>query len=445
MDKRGFHYGYVIVFCCCLIMGVIIGLVMSCAGIFYVPVSTELGVSVGDFGLYMTFVYALSFLTLSVAGKLLDQYSARWLLTISAAVVGALYMGMSQFNAVWHFYVAGAIIGISFSFLLYLSYPVLINRWFNTRVGFFIGICSAASGIGGVLFNPFGGYLIEAHGWRTTYLIFGGIILLAVTPSLGLLLRNHPSDMGLRPFGEKADESAVAQTGIDYAVAVRTPVFYALMVFAFLMISVSTLNLFLPSYITSVGYSVEQSALVASAIMLGVTIGKVALGYVNDRSSLAGVLASTDLGILGLVLLLMGRAGMGLMVIGGFLFGWAYAGVTVETALLVRTVFGARDYSQIFSNISIALALGGAVMAGGWGYLADVLDFQLILTTGIVLFALSMIIGIHASRMIRPARKCRSERHVGKARSLIRSRLEGRTSLRAAHSGQLRSGSAGTA
>lgn len=404
MDNSKFHYGYVIVFCCCLIMGVIIGLVMSCAGIFYNPVSTELGVSVGSFGLYMTFVYALSFLMLSIAGKLLDKYSARWLLTGSAAVVRVLYVGMSQFSAVWHFYIAGAVIGISLSFLLYLSYPVLINRWFNARVGFFIGICSAASGIGGVLFNPFGGYLIEGYGWRTTYLIFGGIILLVVTPLLGLLLRDHPSDMGLKPFGEKADESAAAATGMDYAVAVKTPVFYALMVFAFLMISVSTLNLFLPSYITSVGYSVEQSGLVASAIMLGVTIGKVALGYINDRNSLTGVLVSTGLGILGLVLLLMGQAGMAVMVAGGFMFGWAYAGVTVETALIVRTVFGAKDYSQIFSNISIALALGGAIMAGGWGYLADALDFRLILTAGVVLLVLSGVIGVFALRFGTPDR-----------------------------------------
>lgn len=396
MEKSKFHYGYVIVFCCCLIMGINIGLVMSCAGIFYTPVSEDLGVSKGDFGLYMTFVYAFSFLMLSVAGKLMDKYSARWLLTISTAVVGILYLAMSQFNAVWQFYVAGAIIGISLSFLLYLSYPVLINRWFNARVGFFIGLCSAASGIGGVLFNPFGGYLIETYGWRTTYLIFGIIILVIVTPLLGLLLRNYPADKGLKPFGEKADTTETVKTGTDYAVAIKTPVFYALMVFAFLMIAVSTLNLFMPTYVTSVGFSVEQSAFVASAIMLGVTIGKIALGYINDRSSLAGVFTSTGLGILGFVFLLMGNESMVLMTIGGFLFGWAYAGVTVETALLVRTVFGTKDYSQIFSNISIALALGGAVMAGGWGYLVDFLNFKIILSTGIVLLILSGLIGFYA-------------------------------------------------
>ncbi|MFV0566859.1 MAG: MFS transporter [Flavobacteriaceae bacterium] len=396
MEKSKFHYGYVIVFCCCLIMGLNIGLVMSCAGIFYTPVSEDLGVSKGDFGLYMTFVYAFSFLMLSVAGKLMDKYSARWLLTISTAVVGILYLAMSQFNAVWQFYVAGAVIGISLSFLLYLSYPVLINRWFNARVGFFIGLCSAASGIGGVLFNPFGGYLIETYGWRTTYLIFGIIILVIVTPLLGLLLRNYPADKGLKPFGEKADTTETVKTGTDYAVAIKTPVFYALMVFAFLMIAVSTLNLFMPTYVTSVGFSVEQSAFVASASMLGVTIGKVALGYINDRSSLVGVFTSTGLGILGFVFLLMGNESMLFMTIGGFLFGWAYAGVTVETALLVRTVFGTKDYSQIFSNISIALALGGAVMAGGWGYLVDFLNFKIILSTGIVLLILSGLIGFYA-------------------------------------------------
>jgi hypothetical protein len=86
------------------------------------------------------------------------------------------------------------------------------------------------------------------------------------------------------------------------------------------------------------------------------------------------------------------------MVIGGFLFGWAYAGVTVETALLVRTVFGSKDYAKIFSNVSIALALGGAVMAGGWGYLADRIAFQFILTAGIMLLVLSGVIGFAALR-----------------------------------------------
>ncbi|MBK0368681.1 MFS transporter [Flavobacterium agrisoli] len=393
-----FHYGYVIVFCCCLIMGINIGFVMSCAGIFYKPVSSALGISVGDFGLYMTFINAFSFLMLSIAGKMMDNYSARWLLTISSGITGLLYLGMSQFSAAWHFYVAGAITGICLAFLLYLSYPILINRWFKTRVGFFIGLCSAASGIGGVLFNPLAGHLIAEYGWRNTYLIFGIIVLAIVTPLLGLLLRNYPEDKGLLPFGNDKATVEQAKTGTDYSRAIKSPEFYVLVVFTFLMISVSTLNLFLPTYVNNSGYTVEQSAFVASAIMLGVTVGKVALGWINDKSPLAGVLTSVGFGIIGFIFLLLGETGMALMIIGGFLFGWAYAGVTLETALLVRTVFGTKDYSQIFSNIAIALALGGAVMSGAWGYITDLINFKYILTTGIILLAVSGILGFFALR-----------------------------------------------
>lgn len=394
-----FHYGYVIVFCCCLIMGINIGLVMSCAGVFYKPVSSELRVSVGDFGLYMTFVYLFSTLMLSVAGKLMDRFSARWLLTLSSAVLGIVYLAMSMFYAIWQFYIAGAVIGLSLAFLLYLSYPTMINRWFNTRIGFFIGLCSAASGIGGVLFNPLAGRLIMNYGWRTTYLLFGIAILIIVTPLLALLLRNYPTDKGQKAFGEKQVESV--KSGINYADAIKSSVFYVLIVFSFLMISVSTLNLFLPTYVIQVGYSVEESAMVASAIMLGVTIGKVALGWLNDRNASLGIGASIGLGILGFVLLLLAKSGIAIVLIGGFLFGWAYAGVTVETALLVRTVFGGKDYAKIFSNISIALAAGGAIMSGGWGYLADIINFKIIISIGIALLAISGALGFYVLKMNR--------------------------------------------
>lgn len=399
------HYGYVIVLCCCLIMGVNVGLVMSCAGIFYQPVSQELGVSVGKFGLYMSFNYLTSTLMLSVAGKLMEKYSARLMLTLSSAVLGLCLLAMAFFQAVWQFYLAGAVIGAALAFLLYLSFPTLVNRWFNTRVGFFIGVCSAASGIGGVLFNPVGASLISAFGWRASYGIFGAVILLIVTPILGCFLRDYPAEKGLTPYGQKQQTATTAaQAGIDYARAVRMPLFYGMIVFAFLMISVSTLNLFIPNYIGSLSYSLEQASFTASAVMVGVTIGKVLLGLINDKNSTAGVLVTVLAGMGGLALLLLGGVGFPVVLAGGFLFGWAYAGVTVQTPMLVRAVFGGKDYAAIYSNISIALAAGGALTAGGWGLLADRTGFPWILSLGIVFLAISGTIGLYALKR-RPAQK----------------------------------------
>lgn len=401
----GFHYGYVIVGCCFLIMFVIVGLVMSCAGIFYKPVSEELGVDVGKFGLYMSLNFLFSTLTLSFAGKLLEKYSARVILTLCSAMIAATFMMMSLFSAVWQFYVAGAVFGIMLAFLLYLGFPTLLNRWFKTRMGVFIGICSAGSGIGGVLFNPLAGFLITEYGWRMTYLIFGIIIMVIVAPILGLLLRDYPEDKGLKSYGEaelsdtvssRSDDKQSTGDGIEYAHAVRMPIFYGLIVFAFLMNATATLNVFVPTYMQEIRFSVEQASFVASAVMVGVTVGKVLLGMINDRSTLYGILTTIGLGISGLVLLLMGHIGITLSIIGGFLFGWAYAGVTVQTPMLVRSVFGNKNYARIYSNVSMAIAIGGAIAAGGWGLLADATSYGFIFIAGIVFLVLSGSIGLFA-------------------------------------------------
>ena len=394
-----FHYGYIIVACCCLMMGVNVGLSFSCAGIFYRPVSESLGVAVGEFGIYMSVMYVTSTLMLPLAGRLLERYSARWLFTGSAAAMGLVFISMGFYTRVWEFYIAGGALGITLAFLLYLSFPTLVNRWFHTRVGLMIGVCSAASGIGGMLFNPLAGWMITGWGWRWAYGAFGVIILAIVTPLLAWLLRDRPSDMGLEPYGLGAVETrskGKAEVDKTYSQAVRSPLFYGLILFAFIMMGTSTLNLFIPGYVTDNGFTLEQASLTAACVMAGVTVGKLVLGWVNDRNCMAGVAVTTVAGAAGLVVLLAGSHTLPLILAGAFLFGWAYAGVTVQSAMLTRSVFGSRDYGRIYSIISIALAAGGAIASGGWGLLADATSDSFIFIAGIVCLAACLLLGVWA-------------------------------------------------
>lgn len=367
------HYGFVIIVCCCLIMGVNIGLSFSCAGLFYKPVSESLGVGVGLFGLYMSVMYVAATLTLPLAGKLLERYSARWLFAGTSALMGVVFLAFSVMNAVWQFYVAAIALGVSVAFQLYMSFPTLVNRWFHVKVGLMMGICTAASGIGGMLFSPLIAWLITDFGWRMAYAACGLLIICVVSPVLALLLRSHPADKGLLPYGAKAAAEGPAAakeeaTGVAYSRAVRMPVFYGVLVFSFLMMAVSTLNLFIPNFFLSLGYKLEQASYAAAAVMAGVTAGKLLLGHINDRNTLAGVLLSTVGGAIGLGMLLLGL-GLGAGMVGCVLFGLAYSGVTVQTAMLTRRVFGTLNYARIYSMVSIALAAGGAVASGGWGLL----------------------------------------------------------------------------
>ncbi len=400
--KHAIHYGFVIIACCCLIMGVNIGLSFSCAGLFYQPVSDTLGVNVGLFGLYMSVMYIAATLTLPLAGKLLERYSARWLFAGSSALMGLVFLAFSIMNAVWQFYLAALGLGVSVAFQLYLSFPTLVNRWFHVKVGLMMGICTAASGIGGMLFSPLIAWLITDFGWRWAYAACGLLILCVVSPALGILLRSYPRDKGLEPYGagkasaeSKGTDSAVS--GIPYSKAVRMPVFYGVLVFSFLMMAVSTLNLFIPNFFLSQSYTLEQASYAAAAVMAGVTVGKLLLGHINDRNTLSGVLLSTVGGAAGLALLL---AGFGLWagMAGCAFFGLAYSGVTVQTAMLTRRVFGTLNYARIYSMVSIALAAGGAVASGGWGLLQEATSYSFIMATGAVALILSAILGVAALR-----------------------------------------------
>ena len=331
---------------------------------------------------------------LSIAGKLMERYSARILLTASATAVGLTFIGMSQFNAVWQFYVAGAIFGMALAFLLYLSFPTLVNRWFNTKVGFLIGLCSAASGIGGVLFNPFGAWLITSFGWRITYLSFGAIILVFVVPVIALLLRDYPADKGQEAYGRSEEQAGVS--GVEYSRAIRMPVFYGMMLFSFLLAASTSLNVFIPSYAVSLGYPLTQASVIASAVMVGVTVGKVVLGMINDKSSALGIVITVVCTICGLALLILGRNGIALLVAGGFLFGWGYAAVTVESALLVRQIFGGKNYAQIYSNIAMTLSVANTVAAGGWGLLSDYTGFVPVFCICIVFMLILGAIGFYS-------------------------------------------------
>lgn len=398
-----FHYGYVIVACCCLMMGINTGLTFSCAGIFYQPVSQSLGVPVGEFGIYMSIMYVTSALMLPLAGKMLERGSARKLFTLSSLLMGLTFAGMSQARSVWHFYVAGAILGVTLAFLLYLSFPTLVNRWFHTRVGMMIGICSAASGIGGVVFNPIAGWIITNFGWRIGYGSFALIIIAVVTPLLALLLRDRPEDKGLLPYGaspagennnKENGAKKTAGKGVSFAQATHMPAFYITILFAFLMMGISTLNLFIPGYVTGHGFTLEQASLTAAFVMVGVTIGKVALGYINDRDCRMGVLVTTLAGAAGLAAVILCGGQLWMILLGAFLFGWAYAGVTVQSAMLTRTAFGSADYARIYSIVSIALAAGGAIASGGWGLLADATSYTFIFTAGIIGLLLCAAAGI---------------------------------------------------
>jgi MFS family permease len=376
-------------------------LTMNCAGIFFTPVSEALGVGKGAFAFYMTVLCLAMFFTLPVAGKLMATQDVRVVLSAAVITVGASLFAMGFFDAVWQFYIAGAFIGIGQSFLLYLAVPTLINRWFRQKAGFFLGLCMAFTGVGGVLFNPLGDYLIQHYGWQTGYRVFGGLALLIALPFTLLAIRSYPADKNLRPYGDidQGDGAPTMLFGVLATDALKSRAFYALVIFAGLTGFVSVVYQFLPSYASSLPLNNTIPALagtLAAAAMAGQAVGKLGLGVISDKSISAGMWTAILCGIIGLLVLWLLPSYLSALLIAGFLFGPFYACALVQVPLMTKAVFGIRDYSQIYSRISMFSAIMAALGATAWGYLIDWLGFPILFIASLAILVVIALLGNYA-------------------------------------------------
>ena len=414
--RGGFHYAYLIVLSCIVMTCLPCALVLSCADIFFTPVSEFFGVPKASFTLYFSVLNLAMMATLPVAGKLLAARDARVVLSVATALCGLGMFGMASCQEVWQFYLVGIVLGVGVAPLIYLAVPTLINAWCVKRVGFFVGLCMAFTGIGGVIFNPIGTAIIQSspEGWRQAYLVFGIIILVGTLPFTLFVVRGKPADKGLLPYGagEKdaadADGAATVGTqGVSAADAMRTPAFWAIVAFCGLITLNQTVYQFLSSYALSFSNSLPQiaaaSGVVASAAMGGQAIGKVFLGSVSDHSVRLGAVCGIAGGVVGVLLMWGMPSVLALLLVGAFCFGVVYAMTTVETPLLVRSVFGSADYANIYSRVSMVGSLMSAVAAVFWSLVIDSaggygLMFALSLVCMAACLALALFALAHAPR-----------------------------------------------
>src|SRR4030095_760852 len=78
-------------------------------------------------------------------------------------------------------------------------------RWFAARRGLVVGIMTASVATGQLVFLPALAALTERVGWRSAAAVV--VVLLGVAAfAVLLVMRDRPSDVGLRPFGDEGSE-----------------------------------------------------------------------------------------------------------------------------------------------------------------------------------------------------------------------------------------------
>lgn len=366
-----FPHAYKIVVACCAITITGLSIPINCGGLFYKPASEALNVGLGALSLYLTIQYIVTALFLPLAGKLMAGQSAKLILICAIVLDSAAFACLGYANGVWWFYISGFFMGLAGAILIFLAVPVLITNWFAGGTGAALGIALAAGGVASAIFSPIINFLITAWSWRVAYAICGLAMAIIALPVCLRVVQMKPETIGLKPWGKAETQTDAQRCGVPFKICIHLPLFYIVFLFAGLLGITSALIIHIPPYMQEIGLSPLSVSSVLSAVVIGVTCGMFGVGWLNDKLGMGlSVALGICAGLIGMLLLFVGD-NINLGLAGGFCYGAGSATTLVAPPLVVKNLFGMKEYSQIYAWITTAVALGAAFGVSLFGFIRD--------------------------------------------------------------------------
>ena len=204
LQRRGIHFSWAIlaiVFLTMLSSSAALGL----PGAFLQPLSKEFGWSTDQISSAMALRFMLFGLMGPFAAILMERYGLRTIVCTALVLVASGLLLATQMTALWQLVLLwGVLLGVGSGMTALVLGAVVATRWFDQRRGLVLGMLTASSATGQLVFLPLAAWLIERYGWRVAITpVFVTCLLVALLAFC--FIRNRPQDLGLRAFGANPD------------------------------------------------------------------------------------------------------------------------------------------------------------------------------------------------------------------------------------------------
>ncbi|AJC19990.1 MFS transporter [Pandoraea pulmonicola] len=373
IDGR-FHYGWIVV-------GVIFLVLLASAGIratpsvMMVPLEHDFGWSRATISLAISVNLALYGLTGPFAAAAMQRFGIRptvmvaLLLLASGTALSSLMVAPWQMVLIW-----GVMVGGGTGVAAVTLAATVANRWFHTHRGLAMGILTASSATGQMVFLPMMAAITERYGWRPVVLIVALVAAIAL-PLVALLVPERPGSVGLRPVGapEDAPDVPLAQGNpLAHALSVLRMAAgkrdFWLLFFSFFICGASTNGYIGTHFIAMCGdYGISEvkgAGILAAMGMLDL-VGTTLSGWLSDRYN-SRVLLFWYYGLRGLSLIYLpyafGFDFFGLPLFALF-YGLDWIATVPPTVRLTTDVFGKTMAPIVFGWIVAGHQLGAATAA----------------------------------------------------------------------------------
>src|SRR5258708_7610868 len=175
-------------------------------GVFIIPLQHEFGWSTAEISSALSIRFILFGLMAPFAAALLNRYGLRNMTLLAQLIVVSALVASLAMTKVWQLMLLwGVVIGIGTGMTALVLGATIATRWFVARRGLVVGILTASVATGQLVFLPLLAHLTDRFGWRIALGLICAILGVAASAVL-LLMRDRPSDLGLRPFGDTGTE-----------------------------------------------------------------------------------------------------------------------------------------------------------------------------------------------------------------------------------------------
>lgn len=374
--SKKIHHGWFVFISLSLMFFAAVGMLGNTNGLYLTPVATEMGWTRTDASWYLTIYMLVMAFSQPLASRLIYKVNSKVLLGVAMTFVCVATGAASMFYTKSAWNVSAIFIGLGQAVIMYLSVPIILGNWFNKKYATLLGIALAIGTVGSAIANPIAGALITEYGWRTARLIMSAAAWIIAMPGILFVIRFKPSDMGLKPYGYEAGQetkAAAPVTGVSAMDALKSPAMYMVILLAGVVVFYCSMNTQIPGYATSVGLATTVGAFAMTVLNFANMGGKVFLGWLTDRVGYkAATMTALISGIAGAVIILIGGGNVSIFYVGLVFFGLCFASLTVMLPLVVKGIFGQREFGKIYANVTMVQSIIAAFAALAYARIFDI-------------------------------------------------------------------------
>jgi MFS transporter, OFA family, oxalate/formate antiporter len=326
------------------------------------PLSKELGLEPLALNTTYTLATVAAAFPLVLVGKLTDRIGPRRSLALVAVAFGLGCLVMAGASGL-------ASLCLGFFAVRFLGQGALglvsqhtVAMWFHARLGAVLGVKQVVVFAVWIGAPPAAVMLVGELGWRTTYVVFGALVVVMVVPLALLFVRDRPEDLGLSMDGTSSVAShshgidtpdSGCTTDFDLPEAVRTRAYWILAAVFFLSPLIGTALLFdMQPIVAARGLGVSSAAIAVSAWTTTMAVAALPSGFIADRAR-PSIAVAVGMGSIALAAIAVRVTDtLGGIVLAAVCFGVGQSVGNASASTTVARVFGRTHHGAIRGSIS---------------------------------------------------------------------------------------------